>query len=1420
MSDNNTPMMNNERESGGTEISGTLPTGHAQNFAREHFPLEIFGHDALLEGTKSGHLRENFEDTSSTRIEPDTSVNERARQMLADCWDPDDAEHVTEIEQQQEDVPLILINTMENQTKTSDTTSPVTDFVGDSILSVSTNTHTTVEPNILPTNTSDDAKIDYEINGLRVPDNNEMPVLIPPDVTNTEMDMDGEEELQDSPYDVGEVHIILTEMENMSKVTCIEDDLPLSIDMGEFRMYYVSDRLGGPLTEFYEGMRVKQEEREAKKQWNNRVEVKPNVGEEQKETIVDNSYPNTHIHTNVNMGNDDTNVLRTETTSQPSGDNISQTHVDNIISVISPVDNVDSIVHVEDNVVDLTGDDISETSSSSSSANSAKSEIPKVKPTRRRNRKDAQLKSERVLRSTTKEQTKASESEARAINTAQNKKRIVKKKEERAEEKENDAEMEDVPQKGISKRPLNSKKNPQHKGIILTRQEQMGEKGAKDVVTYTRYKIDGHCDECSIIKQTWEMVCEGHTNKTTYINSFLAWARRMYEEQIKDMGSAFPKLPEVKMGKLIKIQWTDAFAITNALQTAAWQSEYEQWVQSEEEQATVWVCHDQAFNLAVIRALKSTKHAPQLKVVLSNSSHTLLDLVRCMIQAVSAHNVPVTEEMPREWLQSGQSLLYLMGVMEELVRTSSFDTEFDMRGIIAHRMEYALTTICEHEQRRWRNGENQYATGRETVEKGEVDTDYVIHTLSNVFGIGQNYHNDKLTIIPHDAPTVLEEIIPGELSSDNQQLWVGSEVVGANLIYMTNPSDAISIMSDVWNVYKKRKAYNEKHGSRSARRKRAPSIGHAPEDAVPILDEELLQQLNDATKHWKHDWTKPQSNPYKYEEEEFDELFQETGFIIMQFAQGSELEQMRKDTIERATKSWKMAIINDLEVITTTRKKGKVHKEWETIARDVARFQTPMEDSEEMPGTEVINKYYPPTPTRNDGVKPVMIMYKNLIYSHKGCMAQNVHWDMDPSAEEQVNKLLGSVLVALWETRLIIYPMSHQWNRCDNKLRKPIVIVMPAGSILFFSTLVHAGYGVWSLDEAVFRPTSSFDDMTRINIRDLLIRYQAHIARPMNNRKQHKSINPTRTIRMGMYEKLASYIHMDRREALKVYYPPVFVPEEGDIGLKLEYGNPSIEVQLPQPIMGIDLHQHVEDAKGEDDILQKADAILRKRKKQEDLKAAKRLKAQFDDIRKNTSEWRTQMNNQGELMVLDENCWKRFEPQVEEKEQDIVSLLDSHQYLGDWFMWMAAVYPPMQDWRNRLENAFRMVVSRGELISKFEENLISRIPWLATETRVPSLHAWSIVLGVREFVDVEFEKLLIFQCREGEKLNMIWMVTFGTEKYKFFVKRTHEMVEIVVSTVNSELLQSWVKSKLENKTDNRFSGFSAYVIAAWFEQQY
>ena len=122
--------------------------------------------------------------------------------------------------------------------------------------------------------------------------------------------------------------------------------------------------------------------------------------------------------------------------------------------------------------------------------------------------------------------------------------------------------------------------------------------------------------------------------------------------------------------------------------------------------------------------------------------------------------------------------------------------------------------------------------------------------------------------------------------------------------------------------------------------------------------------------------------------------------------------------------------------------------------------------------------------------------------------------------------------------------MSHRWDKmansdgANNKRKRqrqttsslagrqllPVIVEIPAGSILFFSALMHAGYGTWSLDEMLIRPVPPMGDMMRTSISDLLIRYQAQVARPKHH-NSFKSIDPTKTVRGYNLPCEASYFH-------------------------------------------------------------------------------------------------------------------------------------------------------------------------------------------------------------------------------------------------------------------------------------------------------
>ena len=82
-----------------------------------------------------------------------------------------------------------------------------------------------------------------------------------------------------------------------------------------------------------------------------------------------------------------------------------------------------------------------------------------------------------------------------------------------------------------------------------------------------------------------------------------------------------------------------------------------------------------------------------------------------------------------------------------------------------------------------------------------------------------------------------------------------------------------------------------------------------------------------------------------------------------------------------------------------------------------------------MPGTAFIEEYFPRTQISAKKTRKVRVAHEVLIGQHVAASAQQLHWDFKPRGSCDTKELLGSVLVALWTTRLIIYPMLHRWDK-------------------------------------------------------------------------------------------------------------------------------------------------------------------------------------------------------------------------------------------------------------------------------------------------------------------------------------------------------------------------------------------------------
>ena len=91
-------------------------------------------------------------------------------------------------------------------------------------------------------------------------------------------------------------------------------------------------------------------------------------------------------------------------------------------------------------------------------------------------------------------------------------------------------------------------------------------------------------------------------------------------------------------------------------------------------------------------------------------------------------------------------------------------------------------------------------------------------------------------------------------------------------------------MMNVWDAQCIERAYLLAGPRMAARVKKTEDIPFADSDANQLNEKELVQSLNACTVHWKQDWEVQPRLPIKYEKGKFDEVFQETGIAVLQFA--------------------------------------------------------------------------------------------------------------------------------------------------------------------------------------------------------------------------------------------------------------------------------------------------------------------------------------------------------------------------------------------------------------------------------------------------------------------------------------------------------------------------------------------------------
>ena len=144
-------------------------------------------------------------------------------------------------------------------------------------------------------------------------------------------------------------------------------------------------------------------------------------------------------------------------------------------------------------------------------------------------------------------------------------------------------------------------------------------------------------------------------------------------------------------------------------------------------------------------------------------------------------------------------------------------------------------------------------------------------------------------------------------------------------------------MKNVWDAQSIERDYLLAGPTMAARmRRKTEDIPFADSDANQLTEKELVQSLKACTMHWKHDWEVQPRLPIQ---DKFDEVFQETGIAVLQFAKGEELKKFQDEAVDRATRLPKITIHNETEVIeseTTTAELGEITHPWTTL-RSTAR---------------------------------------------------------------------------------------------------------------------------------------------------------------------------------------------------------------------------------------------------------------------------------------------------------------------------------------------------------------------------------------------------------------------------------------------------------------------------------------------------
>ena len=108
----------------------------------------------------------------------------------------------------------------------------------------------------------------------------------------------------------------------------------------------------------------------------------------------------------------------------------------------------------------------------------------------------------------------------------------------------------------------------------------------------------------------------------------------------------------------------------------------------------------------------------------------------------------------------------------------------------------------------------------------------------------------------------------------------------------------------------------------------------------------------------------------------------------------------------------------------------------------------------------------------------------------------------------------------------------------------PVTLMIPEGCILLFTTMAHAGFGVWQESESIYRPVPSIDEALATDTSTWEPRLHFHVGRGEHGVVRSEMVVPDGSVRAETMKSLVNYIHVDHWEDPPVLKPPIFLPPE------------------------------------------------------------------------------------------------------------------------------------------------------------------------------------------------------------------------------------------------------------------------------------